>query len=458
MEIVLIPFKNQHIAGKLRLVVYSHIKYTKMPTTEENAMSRSSLDYARQLDRQDPLKGMRSRFFFAEEELIYLDGNSLGRMPQKSQRRAQELISYQWGEGLVRSWGEHWMDLPRSIGKKIAGVIGAKPHEVIIAESTSVNLYKLAMTALRYKNDRTKIITDDLNFPSDIYILQGIVDTLQSGHQIEVIPSPDNIHGPTQEILEAIDESTALVTLSHTAFKSGFVYDIEKITQHVHKKGALVLWDLSHSAGSVVVNLNAAQADLAIGCTYKYLNGGPGAPAFLYIRDELQERLHNPISGWWGHLDMFAFDLEYQPQKDLRRFLTGSTPILSIALIEPGIDTILEAGIENLRYKSVQQTEYLISLWEEYLRPLGYRLNSPRNSQQRGSHVSLGHDEGLRIDKALIERYKIIPDFRTPDNIRLGIAPLYTTFEEIFLSAMAMKEIVENKIYEDYSNEIPPVT
>lgn len=235
-------------------------------------MTQNSLAYAQELDQQDPLKAFRERFFFADEALIYLDGNSLGRLPLASQERAQELIVGEWGERLIRSWGDGWMELPVKVGGKLAGLVGAKAHEVLIAESTSVNLYKLAMAALRHQEGRRKIITDNMNFPSDIYILQGIVETLKDGHTIEVIPSPDDIYGPTQAILDSINEDTALVTLSHTVFKSGFVYDMEKITQRAHEMGAMVLWDLSHSVGSVLVKLNKANADLAIGCTYKYLN------------------------------------------------------------------------------------------------------------------------------------------------------------------------------------------
>lgn len=421
-------------------------------------MTQNSLSYALELDQQDPLKVFRERFFFADEALIYLDGNSLGRLPLASQERAKELIAQEWGERLIRSWGDGWMEMPVKVGGKLAGLVGAKAHEVLIAESTSVNLYKLAMAALKHKKGRRKIITDNMNFPSDIYILQGIVETLSDGHTIEVIPSPDDIHGPTQAILDSIDEDTALVTLSHTVFKSGFVYDMKKITQRAHEMGAMVLWDLSHSVGSVLVELNAAKADMAIGCTYKYLNGGPGAPAFLYIREDLHAVLDNPISGWWGQKNMFGLDLDYDPEQDLRRFQTGTAPILQVALIEIGVDLLLEAGMEKLREKSVKQTEYLIALWEEQLKPLGYRLNTPADAAQRGSHISLGHDEGLRINKALIERYQIIPDFRAPDNIRLGIAPLYTSYEDVYRCMQVMREIIEMKVYEDYSTEVPLVT
>jgi kynureninase len=348
--------------------------------------------------------------------------------------------------------------MPEHIGGKLSQLLGAKSGEIIIADSTSTNLFKLVVAALQFQKGRTKIITDDLNFPSDIYILEGATKLLGEGHQLEVVPSPDGIHGPVEEIIAQIDEDTALVTLSLTAFKSGYTYDLPPITRAAHDVGAFVLWDLSHSAGAVPIDLNAAQVDLAVGCTYKYLNGGPGAPAYLYIREDLQNQLDNPIPGWMGAADMFDFNLSYNPDPTLRHFLTSTPPIISMALIEPGVDLLLEAGMKAVREKSVKQTEYLIGLWEAILKDLGFSLNSPTDPASRGSHVSIGHPEGLGIDLALIHEMNVIPDFREPDNIRLGFAPLYTTFTEIHEAVMRLQKIVVGKLYEKYNQDRPTIT
>ncbi len=285
-----------------------------------------------------------------------------------------------------------------------------------------MNLYKLALAALQARPTRSKIVTDDLNFPSDLYILDSVTRRAGRSCHLQVIPSADGIHGPVAALDDAIDEDTALVALSHTVFKSSYTYDMTEITQMAHRAGAIMLWDLSHSVGSVPANLRDADVDLAVGCTYKYLNGGPGSPAFLYVRRDWQDHLDNPITGWMGHQDMFDFDLSFRPAAGMRRFLTGTPPILSIQAIESGVDLLLEAGIQRLRAKSMQQTEYLIYLWQEILAPLGFSLNTPRDARSRGSHVSIGHPEGWRIDQALIEEMRVLPDFRKPDNIRLGIA------------------------------------
>jgi kynureninase len=414
--------------------------------------------YADTLDAQDVLAHFRERFVISDPDLLYLDGNSLGRLPKATQTLAKDLIDQQWGERLIRGWNEGWFTLPERVGAKIAGLIGAQPDEVVIADSTSINLFKLAVAALRFQQGRSRVLTDDLNFPSDIYILQSALDVLGQQHHLEIIPSPDGVHGCAQAIQAKLDRQVAVVALSHTVFKSGYVYDLREITEAAHAVGALVLWDLSHSVGSIPIDLNAANVDLAIGCSYKYLNGGPGAPAFLYVRRDLQEQLANPISGWMGHKNLFDFGLGYQPAPGLRHFLTGTPPIVSTALIEPGVDLLLEAGIDALRAKSVRQSEYLIALWEAVLAPLGFTLNSPRDVRYRGSHVSLGHAEGLRIDLALINDMKVLPDFRAPDNIRLGIAPIYTSFRDIHTTVMRMRQVVTDGLYKQYADTAPVVT
>ena len=413
---------------------------------------------ARTLDAADPLRHFRQRFAFDDSELIYLDGNSLGRLPLTSVALAHNLVEEQWGARLIRSWNEGWFDLPARIGGKLAALLGADADEVMIADSTSVNLFKLAVAALRHQRGRTRILTDDLNFPSDLYVLQGAVELLGGAHRLEVIPSPDSVHGPVDALLAQLDDDVALVVLSHTVFKSGYVYDMAAITAATHAAGALILWDLSHSAGSVPVMLGTSGADLAIGCTYKYINGGPGAPAFLYVRRDLQAPLHNPISGWMGQHDPFAFGLEYVAAPGMRHFLTGTPPVLSLALIEPGVDLLAEAGMAALRAKSVQQTDYFVALWEALLAPVGYTLKSPRQAEQRGSHISLGHAEGWRINQALIRDLNVLPDFRAPDNIRLGIAPLYTSYADLYHAAERLRRAVDERIYARYSSQRAVVT
>ena len=418
----------------------------------------TSRAHALQLDAADPLASFRERFIHADPDLIYLDGNSLGKLPKASAALADDVVRRQWGDRLIRGWNDGWFMLPERIGAKMAQLIGASGNEVIMADSTTINLLKLVIAALRHQHGRTRVVTDDMNFPSDMYALQGAIDLLGQQHRLDVIASDDGIRGPEDALVAALDEDVALVALSHTAFKSGYVYDMRRITEAAHAAGALIVWDLSHSVASVPVALGAANADMAIGCSYKYVNGGPGAPAFMYMRRDLQGRLRNPLAGWMGQRDLFEFGMQYQPADGMRGFLTGTPMVLSLALIEPGVDLLLEAGMDALRAKSVAQSEYLIELWEQLLAPLGFALKSPRDAARRGSHVSLGHQYGLGIDLAMIHDRKLLPDFRPPDNIRIGIAPLYTSFADIFDAVHGMREIVEGKLYEKYADAAPVVT
>lgn len=414
--------------------------------------------YAAHLDQTDPLARFRDEFVIADPDLIYLDGNSLGRMPKRTAARLRDAIETEWGERLIRGWGEGWFTAPQRIGGKIAKLIGAQADEVVVTDSTSVNFFKLVMAALEARPGRRRIVTDDLNFPSDVYLLQGALKLAGPEYKLEMVRSGDGLMVAEEALAEAMDEDTALVTLTHTAFKSGYIYDMRAVTEMAHRAGALMLWDLSHSAGAMPVVLDDLGVDLAVGCTYKYLNGGPGAPAYLYVRRDLQDKLLNPIWGWFGQKGQFDMTLDYQPGPGLQRFLVGTPMMLSLAAVEPSVDLLLEAGMDRLRAKSVRQTEYLIALWEALLQPLGVKLNSPRDPSRRGSHVSLGHAEGLRIDRALIEEMNVIPDFRYPDNIRLGIAPLYTTFAEIHEAVMRLQKVIVERLYEKYPTERPDVT
>ena len=419
---------------------------------------RLDADYARELDHQDPLARFRDEFVIDDPDLIYLDGNSLGRLPKRGVIRMREVIEGEWGSRLIRGWGEGWFTAPQRVGGKIAQLIGAQPDEVVVTDSTSINFFKLVMAALWNKPGRNKIVTDDLNFPSDLYLLQGAARLAGSDYRVEAVHSADGLMVLTGALAAAFDSDTALVTFTHTAFKSGFVYDMPAVTEMAHRAGALMLWDLSHSAGAMPLAMNECGVDLAVGCTYKYLNGGPGAPAFLYVRRDLQERLLSPIWGWFGQKAQFDMKLDYEPGPGIQRFLVGTPTMLSLAAVEPGVDLLLEAGMDRLRAKSVAQTEYLIALWEAVLEPLGVTLNSPRDSKCRGSHVSLGHPEGLRIDRALIEEMNVIPDFRYPDNIRLGIAPIYTSYADIHEGVTRMRRVIEERLYEKYPKERLEVT
>jgi len=421
-----------------------------------------TLEHARALDREDPLAPFREEFVIKDPSLIYLDGNSLGRLPLKAEEHMERAIREQWGENLIRSWNEHWYTQSEQLGKQIARIIGAHPDEVIISDSTSVNLYKLAYGALQLMEGRTEIISDDMNFPSDLYIIQGLIKQLGARHSLRLLNSPDGISADMRELSRLVNHNTALITLSHVAYKSSYLYDMEQVSELAHAKGALVLWDLSHSVGVVPVNLNGAGADLAVGCTYKYLNGGPGSPAFLYVKRELQERLENPIQGWFGDLNPFDFHLHYRESEGIRKFLAGTPPVISISGLEPALDLILEAGMDRIRQKSESQSEYLLSLVRELLSDKGIGVGSPVLSERRGSHISLKHKEAYRICKALADPEVgdgvVIPDFREPNNIRLGISPLYTTYEEIFRAIMQLKEIIAKSLYENYTQTRDRVT
>jgi kynureninase len=411
-----------------------------------------NFEFAQQLDQADPLASFRDKFVISDPGLIYMDGNSLGRLPKTTVNRIAEAVSKEWGHDLIRGWNKNWWEAPVRVGKKISKLVGAAPGQVIVGDSVSINLFKLAYAAFSLLPKRTKIITDKLNFPSDLYILQGLVEMLGNRHEIVRIGSSDGDITPDLDELEsALDENTALVTFSHVLFKSGYLYDMAAITEMAHRRGALVLWDLSHSVGAVPIELDACNVDFAIGCTYKYLNGGPGSQAFSYARHELQEQVTSPIWGWWGQDSPFSFGLDYSPAPGMARFLSGSQSILSMLAMEASLDITLEAGMDKIREKSILMTEYLLFIFDTLLAPLGFTLGSPRNANSRGSHISIRHPEGYRINRALIEDMNLIPDFREPDNIRLGLAPLYTSFAEVWEGGERIRKTVAEKHYEKYS-------
>jgi len=415
-------------------------------------------DFAQRLDEQDELAPFRAAFVAADAELIYLDGNSLGRLPARTVERVRATVEQEWGQGLIRSWNAGWYQATARIGDKIGQLIGAGPGQVVVSDSTSVNLFKLAMAALALRPERDRIVSDVLNFPTDLYVLESCIRLLGGRHRLHLIPSPDGMTTDQSALFDALDRRVALLTLSHVAFKSAYLYDAVAVTERAHQAGALVLWDLSHSAGTVPIELDRWGVDLAVGCTYKYLNGGPGAPAFLYVRRELQETALSPIWGWFGRRSPFSFDLHYEQAEGVTRFLVSSPPIVSLQAIEPGIDLVLEAGMDHIRSKSVQLTSYLVYLVDTVLAPLGFALGSPRDPAWRGSHVSVRHPEGYRINRALIEEMAVLPDFREPDNIRLGLSPLYTSFADVWIAVDRIRQVVEEERYRRYPLERLPVT
>ncbi len=383
-------------------------------------------DDAERLDAADPLTPFRERFAIPDPGLIYMDGNSLGRPPRLALKRLKAAAHEEWGEGLVRSW-ERWVDVPQEAGDLLGTeLLGARPGEAILSDQTSVNLYKLAAAALGARPGRTAVVTDSTNFPSDRYVLEGLADELR-------VVDADPVDGPQPEdVAAALDGEVALVSLSHVGYKSGAIADMAAITDLAHAAGALVLWDLSHAAGIVPIDLGGTGADLAVGCTYKYLNGGPGAPAFLYVRRELQSELHQPIRGWFGHADMFAFADGYAAAPDIGRYTTGTPPMLAVRAAQAGIETSAEAGIGAIRAKSMSLTALLVDLFDARLAPLGFELGTPRDPARRGGHVSIRHPDAAAICKRLIADHQVVPDFRPPDTIRLGPAPLYTSHVEVW--------------------------
>jgi kynureninase len=401
----------------------------------------------------------RDRFVVADPSIVYLDGNSLGRLPKRTAELVPHVLLQQWGSELIGSWNSHWLGLSTRIGDKIGRILGAAEGTTVVCDSTSINLYKLAKAFLERDPYRPRMLTDRSNFPTDQYILQGIAAGASRGDNLRTICFDDV---PPEHVCDHIDcemsDDIGLVSLSHVHYKSGMALDVPRITRLVHEHGAAMLWDVSHSIGAMPIEIEASGADGAVGCTYKYLNGGPGAPAFLYVRPDLQDIVRNPIQGWFGARHPFDFGEHYFPAHGVQRFLVGTPPILSTAAIEPGVDLVLEAGIPWLRSHSLRMTEYLIEKYDASLFREGYRLQTPRDPAYRGSHISLRHDCAWQITQALIDQHKVIPDFRQPDTIRFGITPLYTTYDELDRAVEALVDVVAGRQYARYSADRRGVT
>jgi len=415
----------------------------RRPATFGVSSAANSFLDAERLDRADVLRGFRGRFYGVDDDVIYLDGNSLGRLPVESLDRLDDVVRQGWGHGLVRSW-EGWIEWPAAVGDLLGStLLGAAAGQVGISDSTSVNVYKLACAALDLHPSRRTLVTDTGNFPSDRYIFEG----LASARGLRLVElDADPVHGVSlAEVERVIDSDTALVSLSHVDYRSGALADLEGITAATHQAGAPVLWDLCHSVGAVPIGLDAAGVDFAAGCTYKYLNAGPGAPAFAYVRRDLQAQTRQPIWGWFGQQAQFDMGPRYHPVEGIERFLVGTPQVLGIALVEQGVRLLGEARIERLRTKGIALTSYLIELADEWLVPLGFEVATPREPARRGSHVSLKHADADRISVALIEQARVIPDFRRPDLVRLGCSPLTTSFVDVHEAMRRIRDLVSSE-------------
>jgi kynureninase len=392
---------------------------------------------AEALDCADPLAGFRDEFVFEEGGPLYVDGNSLGRLPARTQERLGVVVD-EWATALVRGWHE-WIELPTRVGDLLAeSVLGARAGEVIVTDSVTVNLYKLACATLSARAGKGAVVTDADNFPTDRYVLQGLAEDLR-------LIEADPVEGPTAADVEeaCAGGDVALVVLSHVAYRSGALADLPAITEAAHAGGALVLWDLSHSAGAVPVGLEEHGVDLAVGCTYKYLNAGPGAPAFLYVRSTLQEELHTPIQGWFGQRDQFAMGRDYAPAEGVARFLAGTPQVFGLVAVQAGAELVAEAGVEAIAAKGRALTAYAVELQDDVLAPLGVELGTPRDPARRGAHVSLRHPDAWRICRALIERASVVPDFRGPDSVRFGFPPLYTRFADVHEAVERLRRVLD---------------
>ncbi|MGP9650603.1 kynureninase [Glutamicibacter sp. AOP38-B1-38] len=405
-------------------------------------VSREQLEL---LDHQDALASFKDRFLLPDG-VLYLDGNSLGPLPAGAAERAAEVVNVEWGQGLIRSWNSAgWFEMPTRLGDKLGSLLGANPGETVVTDTTSLNLFKALASALRIQQvdgpGRRVIITERDNFPTDIYIAEGLAELLNSvGAETGIRYEVKLIDNET-ELLAALDEDTAVISLSHVNYRTGSMWDMASITEAVHQAGALAIWDLAHAAGAVPVDLNAAKADYAVGCTYKYLNGGPGSPAFIWVNARHQDRFWQPLSGWWSHQAPFEMAEQYTPANDVRRFMCGTQPVTSMAMIEVGLDIAVEAEMELVRAKSLELTDLFIELVETRCAGHGLELITPREHAQRGSHVSFHHPNGYEIIAALIER-GVIGDYREPAVLRFGITPLFLSRTDIWDAVEILREVL----------------
>ncbi len=387
------------------------------------------------LDQEDPLAPFRDEFFLPDG-IIYLNGNSLGAMPHKAVQRARQVVEKEWGVGLIGSMNTaSWYQLPITLGRKIAPLVGAKPHEVVLTDSTGIDLYKVLAAALQNQPERRVIVMEGSNFPTNNYMVQGLLAQLGDDYTIRFAEA--------DEIMEAIDDAVAAACITHVHYKTGNILDMAAITECAHSVGAAAIWDLCHSAGAMPVDLNACQVDFAVACTYKYLNGGPGSPALLFAAERHHGKCRQPLTGWHGHAAPFDFDRDYRPARDVRQMLSGTQPTVSLALVEIGIDIMLRADMQAIRDKSMRMTDAFIELVEHRCGDHGVALASPCEAERRGSQVSICHEEGYPIVRAMHDR-GVICDYRAPGNMRFGFAPLYNRYVDVWDAVDKLQDILES--------------
>lgn len=401
-------------------------------------MANSTREDLEQLDRKDPLAAFRDEFFLPEGT-IYLNGNSLGAMPRKAAQRARQVVEKEWAEGLIGSMNTAgWYDLPVTLGRKIAPLIGAKPNEVVLSDATGIDLYKAVAAALQINPLRRVIVMEGSNFPTNNYMVQGLVAQLGDGYTIRFAEA--------DEMIDAIDEDVAATCITHVHYKTGNILDMAAITKHAQSVGAAAVWDLCHSVGAMPVDVNACNVDFAVACTYKYLNGGPGSPALLFAAERHHGKCLQPLSGWYGHAVPFDFERDYRPAKDIRQMLSGTQPTASLSMAEIGIDIMLRADLQAIRDKSMRMTDLFIELVEAHCGDYGITLVSPRESKHRGSQISFHHENAYPIIRAMHD-HGVICDYRAPGIMRFGFAPLYIRYVDVWDAAEKLRDILQNAIW-----------
>jgi kynureninase len=407
----------------------------------------TSRDEALQRDRDDALAALRDAFDLPRD-VIYLDGNSLGAAPAAAAARAQQVIASEWSDRLIRSWNTAgWFDMPKRLGNKLAPLIGAAANETVITDTISINLFKVLSAALRMQQQRdpsrTVIVSERSNFPSDLYIAEGVIAQLGGKHTLKLIDDPS-------ELSDVIGADTAIVMLTQVNYRTGYLHDMASVTRLIQARGALAVWDLAHSAGAVEVDLNGANADYAVGCTYKYLNGGPGSPGFVWVPERHQNAFSQPLSGWWGHQAPFSMEASYRPDPGIARFLCGTQPIISMALVECGLDVFAQTDMAALRRKSLALTDAFIAGVEARCANHALTLVTPRDHAQRGSHVSFTYAQGYEVMQALIAR-NVIGDYREPSILRFGFTPLYTRFVDVWDAVQVLGDILDSGSWQSFA-------
>jgi kynureninase len=396
------------------------------------------------LDAQDPLGMLRDRFELPEG-VIYLDGNSLGARPRASLARAHEVVAMEWGQDLIKSWNKAgWFEMPKRLGDRLAPIIGARPGEVAVTDTTSLNLFKALAAAIEIQRQRAPerkvIVTERSNFPTDIYMADGLARWLDRGYSIRLVDDVEGLAG-------AVDHDCAVLMLTHVNYRTGWQHDMAALTRHAHEAGALALWDLAHSAGAVPLDLHGANADFAVGCTYKYLNGGPGAPAFIWVPEKHQAAFSHPLTGWWSHAAPFAMSHGFTAADGIGRALCGTQPITSLAMVECGLEVFEETDMAAIRTKSLALTDLFIALVEARCASHPLALVTPREHARRGSQVSFTHPHGYAVMQSLIER-GVIGDYREPEIMRFGFTPLYTSYADVWDAVEILRDILDSGSYD----------